>query len=138
MKTIAIDFDGVIHKYSKGWLDGSIYDEPFEGVFETIMQLMREHTVFVFTARSPRQIKKWLKEHCYYEHDMPCDPYIYGFSVKIIPFWKKFWNKPNCLGITRKKLPAMIYIDDRALKFESWEQIKKELLTPITSKYKKI
>ena len=29
---IGIDFDGVIHKNSKGFHDGTIYDEPIEGV----------------------------------------------------------------------------------------------------------
>ena len=35
-KTIVFDFDGVIHKYSKGWQDGSIYDEPVEGIKDLI------------------------------------------------------------------------------------------------------
>ena len=36
-KTIAVDFDGFIHKYSKGWHDGSIYDEPVEGAAEALL-----------------------------------------------------------------------------------------------------
>ena len=29
---LAIDFDGVIHKNSKGFFDGTVYDEPINGV----------------------------------------------------------------------------------------------------------
>ena len=33
-KQLAIDFDGVIHKSSKSFYDGTIYDEPVDGVEE--------------------------------------------------------------------------------------------------------
>ena len=33
---IAIDFDGVIHKSSKGFFDGTVYDKPMEGVKEAL------------------------------------------------------------------------------------------------------
>lgn len=128
-KTIAIDFDGVIHKYSRGWADGSIYDEPFEGVFEAIRELMKEHTVFIFSTRSPLQIKLWLNNHLYW-HDFPDGDLMlsYGYTCAIIPFWKKFWNKPNILGITKRKLPATIYIDDRAFLFSGdWKMTMKLL-----------
>jgi len=36
--TIAVDFDGVIHQYSKGWEDGSIYDKPVKGVRQALMK----------------------------------------------------------------------------------------------------
>lgn len=132
MQTIAIDFDGVIHKYSKGWQDGSCYDNEISGVFETIQELMKNYTVFIFSTRNPKQIKKWMQERIMQMDmgDNPKNPKSwsfpkYGYTVEIIPWWKpvKFWNKQNVIGITRKKLPAMCYIDDRALRFNGdWKE----------------
>lgn len=42
-RTIAVDFDGVIHKYSKGWQNGSIYDEPVEGAKEALLELLEDY-----------------------------------------------------------------------------------------------
>lgn len=132
MKTIAIDFDGVVHSYSKGWKDGSVYDLPIDGVFESIKQLFDQgYSVFIFSTRSSRQIKRWLipliMDSDYIVNGIGNDPaeYIwpkYGFTCKRIPFWKKFWNEKNVLGITKRKLPAHVYVDDRALLFKgSWK-----------------
>ena len=131
MKTIAIDFDGVIHKYSKGWQDGSIYDEPVEGAFEAIQHYMKnDYAVFIFSTRNPRQIKKWLDDKLWFwdsmnvgtaeflKHHDPDKHYIFGFDCQVIPFWKKFWNKKGVVGITKRKLPAIAYIDDRAVRFK--------------------
>jgi hypothetical protein len=39
-KTIAVDFDGVLHGYSKKWHDGSIYDAPVPGSAEAMQELL--------------------------------------------------------------------------------------------------
>jgi len=132
-QAIAIDFDGVIHKYSKGWHDGTCYDDEVRGVFEAIEKLMGKYSVFILSTRSPRQIKKWLKEHCYESdyvyYGMGDDPDNFrwpkfNFTIEIIPFWVKFWNKKKVLGITQRKLPAMVYVDDRAMRFNGdWNDI---------------
>jgi len=127
-RCIAIDFDGVIHAYSKGWQDGSCYDQPVPLVFETIKKLMDDgFAVYIFSTRKPRQIKHWIKEHAfdsdYIVNGPGNDPKDYsypkfGFEVEIIPWWKKFWNEDHVLGISRRKLPAEVYVDDRAVVFE--------------------
>ena len=36
LNNIAIDFDGVIHNFDKGWNDGTCYGEPIPGSIEAI------------------------------------------------------------------------------------------------------
>jgi len=95
--TIAIDFDGVIHKYSKGYADGSIYDEPMTGAEEAMIELLdKGHKIFIFTARKDKKaIKQWLKDN---------------FNDKRL----------HNLLITNEKLPAQVYIDDRGYRFKGW------------------
>ncbi len=132
-RTIAIDFDGVIHAYSKGWQRGECYDSPVTGVFHAIQELMnKDYSVFIFSTRKAKQIKKWMKEWAYDSdyivNGMGGDPNDYSypkfnFTVEIIPFYKKFWNKKNVVGITKRKLPALCYIDDRAIRFDGdWDK----------------
>lgn len=98
MPNIMIDFDGVIHRYSKKWNGGSIYDPPVKGVKDALRFLKEElgYKIIVFTTRvltdpeetQRRSMKTWLKNH-----EIPYD------------------------AITCKKLPATIYIDDRGFRF---------------------
>ncbi|MDE2468671.1 MAG: hypothetical protein KGL35_08000 [Bradyrhizobium sp.] len=57
MKTIAVDFDGVIHGYSKGWQDGSIYDPPVPGVNLSLDRLRRAgYRVVIYTTRAANRV----------------------------------------------------------------------------------
>jgi hypothetical protein len=105
--TIALDFDGVIHAYTRGWADGSIYDPPVPGALEGIRALMAEHPVFIFTTRDVSQVASWLLER--------------GFSVRV-GYDGPFWNETGRLLVTNRKLAATAYIDDRAIRFSTWHQ----------------
>lgn len=114
--SIAIDFDGVIHKYSKGWHDGSIYDEPVPLAFEYIQGLMKTYAVFVFTARYVEQVKKWIEE----KSGIPCVTKDYSPE-------EPFWSTKGKLLVTNHKYGAIAYIDDRAIRFYNWDQAITEL-----------
>jgi hypothetical protein len=111
--TIAIDFDGVIHKYSEGWKDGSIYDEPVEDAFGTIYYLIDSGiAVYVHTSRKPWPIANWLNENHF---KLP-------LILETMKARREFWNRTNALLITNRKLPASAYIDDRGIRFSDWIQ----------------
>ena len=110
--TIAIDFDGVIHKNSKGYYDGTIYDEPVEGSKEALEELSKKYDVVVFTAKAKpdrglvngktgtQLVWEWLKEHK----------------------MDKFVTK-----VTAEKPRAVAYIDDKGITFDSWKQTLSKL-----------
>lgn len=105
--TLAIDFDGVIHGYSRGWHDGTIYDPPLPGALDGLRVLMERNAVFVFTTRDVGQVAEWLINQ--------------GFGCRT-GYDGPFWNERGVLLVTNRKLAATAYLDDRAVRFENWDQ----------------
>lgn len=113
--TLGIDFDGVIHQYDK--YTGSIPNDPVEGAFDAIYELLEEYNIFIFCARGTNssksgslwEIPAWFEKHGF-KIPVICDPYFMG----------PFWENPHSILITNKKLTAVAYIDDRAIPFHDW------------------
>ncbi len=114
-RVICVDFDGVIHRYSKGWQDGAIYDPPMEGAKEELERLVsKDYKVIILTTRlnpevnddinlEKNKISKWLSAN--------------GFQ-----------RGTHYHDITAVKPIAGIYIDDRALRFTNWKDMSKYFL----------
>lgn len=75
--------------------------------------------VFILSTREPKQIKEWWDKQ--------------GFSMKaeIINSDETFFKELSFVGITRTKLPAQIYVDDRAYCYTG--QTVKEFLLDFTN-----
>lgn len=103
---VAFDFDGVIHKYSEGWKDGSIYDEPNMNVVDFMAILMKKGIpVFILSTRDPDQINMWWRKQ------------RFPISSIVMDDKTTFWKRTDIVGITKTKLPAQLYIDDRAYNY---------------------
>ncbi len=112
-KTIAFDFDNVIHKYRKGWNNGEIYDELNLEILKLIKTLLDNgHFVFIMTTRSRFQIKKFFD----YLEDISFG-FSPGFNYRTFGLFTKFWNKKGICGITNRKAVFDVLIDDRAINF---------------------
>ena len=116
---VAIDFDGVVHGNSKGFHDGTVYDPPIEGSIEAIKWFKSQgYDIVLFTAK----VK-------------PDRPLVNGKTgEELIWEWlTKYKIDTYIKEITCEKPRAICYIDDRGIRFESWEQTLKQF-NEITNK----
>jgi len=134
--TLAIDFDGVIHRYSQGWQDGTIYDPPMPGAIAGVRCLMEYDACFVHTTRPAEPVVSWLEGHglpaTADDHCPACNELGHGPGITDCPLCEgtgllHFWNERGKLLVVNRKLPALAYLDDRAVRFTAWDQALGEL-----------
>lgn len=97
--TICLDFDGCIHLYSKGWHDGTIYDDVVPGFFEWAAEAQKYFKLVIYSSRSATDegrlaMGKWLAME--------------------MRSWK---GDPIELTMAAEKPAAFLTIDDRAITF---------------------
>jgi hypothetical protein len=117
-RTLAIDFDGVIHAYTSGWRGATVIsDPPVEGAIDWLLQAAERFDLAIFSARASHPgaidaMRAWLTQH--------------GLPARVL----------ERIRFPRGKPPAELYIDDRAYRFEgafpSWSDL--DALEPWTKK----
>lgn len=113
LRNLAIDFDGVVHNFDKGWHDGTCYGNPIPGSIEAIKELSKRWNLILFTAKvkpdrplvnnktGMELVQEWLIKHDIHQY----------FDY-----------------ITCEKPRAEFYIDDKAIEFcNNWEEILKRV-----------
>ena len=107
LNNVAVDFDGVIHNFDKGWHDGTCYGEPLPGSIEAIKILSKKYNIIIFTAKAKKN-----------------RPLVNGKTgVELVKEWLEKHNLLDYVNeITSEKPRAKIYIDDNGYRFENWEK----------------
>ena len=110
---VGIDFDGVIHKCSKGFYDGTVYDPPIDGAKEALKTLSEKYVIVVYSAkaRSDR-------------------PLVNGKTgVELIWDWLRAHEMDTYVKeVTAEKPRAVFYVDDKAVRFNgNWSETFQDL-----------
>lgn len=121
--TIGVDFDGVIHKNSKGFYDGTIYDEPVEDVKEALEILSKNFKIVIYTTKAK-----------------PDRPLVTGKTGKELVWdWLKKYNLDSYVqDITSEKPRAVFYIDDKAIMFKGWNETLKQIKETLDNQRKEM
>ena len=111
---LCIDFDGVVHRYSKGWQDGAIYDPPTKGFFVWAARAKDHFKLVIYSSRSKTvegraAMQEWLVAH------------LFKWRVETRPL-----NDVSLVDFefAHEKPVAFLTIDDRAVRFDgSWDDV---------------
>lgn len=97
MKTILIDFDGVVNSYRSGYHDKRLPDDPFPNAFEALSEYLKYFEVYIFSTRCTTE-----------------------YNIKMIIDWfnEKGFTETDKLKFTSQKQPSILLIDDRCLQFK--------------------
>ena len=105
--TICIDFDGVIHESNKGFYNGRCYGKPISGCFYALEKLSENYSLVIYTCKA--------------NPDRPLIDDKTG--VELVWEWLEKHSLANFIDeVVFGKPHAIAYIDDKAIRFDSWEK----------------
>ncbi len=110
---IGVDFDGVIHANTKGFYDGTVYDDPIPGSREALESLSKKFTIVVYSAKARK------------------DRMLIGgkTGAELIWEWLRRHEMDSFVSdVTAEKPRAVFYIDDKAVRFNGQWDNTMELL----------
>ena len=105
LNNIAIDFDGVIHTFDKGFHDGTCYGDPIDGAKESLEILSKTYKIIIFTAKA-----------------RPDRPLVKGKTgLDLVWEWLRDHDMDQYVAeVTHEKPRAEYYIDDKGIRFLDW------------------
>jgi len=102
-RTIVFDFDGVVHRNSKGFYDGTIYDEPTKHIRSIFKHLKNNGYLIAINS-------------CKLRNDRPKANNKTG--EELIVEWLCKYDLTRFVDILEaEKTPGILYVDDKALRF---------------------
>jgi hypothetical protein len=121
MRTIIVDFDGVIHRYTTPWINArTIPDPPVEGAIEWLHRAIQKYEIAILSSRSHhwggrRAMRRWLKLWSKREWADEIETLHMGRDELT-----DLVSKRGLCRVTfpRYKPPAILTIDDRCFRFD--------------------
>ena len=113
MKIVAVDFDGVINPYTKGWQGKSVFEKPSNACHQELKKLKEAGWIIcINTCRSEEaNLKVYLLEH-----KIPFDHINYS-------------PRNDIQGLSGTKLAADVYIDDKNITFDgNWNNMAERVM----------
>lgn len=126
MKTLCLDFDGVLNSYLSGWQGpGIISDPPTQGAMEFLIEAIQHFKVAIFSSRSAHlggvhAMQYWLLDHL--------EPHVgQADALRIVN---------EVIDWPTDKPPAFVSIDDRCMLFTGvWPDMEElQAFTPWNAK----
>ena len=127
--TIAVDFDGVLHSYTSPWVNArTIPDLPVPGAMDWLRKITDRFDVAITSTRNHQwfgraAMKRWLLEHLYHV--------VYEWALEAHLLDRHFTHIDDedavdrmvedimrKISFPKHKPPALVYLDDRAMRFE--------------------
>lgn len=119
---LCVDFDGVLHSYSSGWVEADfIPDPPVPGAFQFLYGAISQFDVQIYSSRSHqangvRAMCLWVKYWAAKELTNEDPTYKANAVINALCYNNDAWPT--------KKPPAFVTLDDRAVTFNgSWPSL---------------